>query len=335
MTGPNEATIVPIEITLDGKRGVTLWAPPWEEDGDEWQAFLGSGEKLELFADSAGLAAYIARSGDNDLVDHPAWDMVQTLPPDQLRPEDDYHFDLDAVLDLIDGSPTDDAISELADTIDMVQRIAECVDDGPLMRMLEGPIFATLIDDDEPSYDDEDWEEAQTTIARAWPLVTARLQACLHWNSAGEVDGATSTSPANFWDEIGILPLSVTVPAGTGYTLRCYLDDSAIFLGSDLTVDIFRSPRGLIEYCRTDDAHDLAELDTWTAVRNAAVLDVSPASGERYNLTSDTSSAREIATDLADYCQLAGVQEILDGTDKVGGWDSVVTELSSCLRWHD
>lgn len=332
MTGPTEATIVPIELTVNGRTGITLWAPPWEEDGEEWQAFLGAGEKLEVFEDTAGLAAYVARSGDNDLVDHPSWDMIQTLPPDQLEPEEDYRFDVDGVLDLIDGAPTDDAVSELADIVDMVQRIAECVDDGPLIRMLEGSTFATLIDDEDPSYDTDEWEEAQETITRAWPLVMARLQACLNWHSAGDDTAGSGSGTTNFWDEIGILPVAIRLPAGTGYTLRCYLDDSAVFLGSDLTVDIFRSPAGLIDFCHTADGHDLAELDTWPAVHDAAVLNVSPADSERYDLTEDSSSSREIAHDLADYCQLAGVQDTLAGK---GSWASAVNEIGSCLRWHD
>lgn len=332
MTGPTEATIVPIELSVNGRTGVTLWAPPWEEDGEEWQAFLGAGDKLEVFEDTAGLAAYVARSGDNDLVDHPSWDMIQTLPPAQLVPEDDYRFDVDGVLELIDGPPTDDAVSELADTVDMVQRIAECVDDGPLMKMLETPIFAGLIDDDDPSYDSDEWEEAQETIARAWPLVLARLQACLNWHAAGDGTAAAAPGKPGFWDDIGILPVAIKVPAGTGYTLRCYLDDSAVFLGSNLTVDIFRSPADLIDYCHTADGHDLAELDTWPAVRDAAVLDVSPADSERYDLTDDSTSSREIARDLADYCQLAAVHDALAGK---GSWASAVTEISSCLRWHD
>jgi hypothetical protein len=35
-------SIVPIALTLDDRTGYTLWAPPWEEDGEEWQAFLGT-----------------------------------------------------------------------------------------------------------------------------------------------------------------------------------------------------------------------------------------------------------------------------------------------------
>ena len=41
-------SIVPIALTLDDRTGYTLWAPPWEEDGEEWQAFLGTTEDLSL-----------------------------------------------------------------------------------------------------------------------------------------------------------------------------------------------------------------------------------------------------------------------------------------------
>ena len=39
-----DAAIVPITLTVNGRIGLTLYAPPWEdEDGEEWQGFLGDG----------------------------------------------------------------------------------------------------------------------------------------------------------------------------------------------------------------------------------------------------------------------------------------------------
>ena len=55
-------SIVPIALTLDDRTGYTLWAPPWEEDGEEWQAFLGTTEDdtatVHLFPTPAALAAF-------------------------------------------------------------------------------------------------------------------------------------------------------------------------------------------------------------------------------------------------------------------------------------
>ena len=44
MTASQDGAIIPITLTVNGRTGVTLYAPPWEdEDGDEWQGFLGDG----------------------------------------------------------------------------------------------------------------------------------------------------------------------------------------------------------------------------------------------------------------------------------------------------
>lgn len=353
MTSSADATIVAIELTVGGRTGVTLWAPPWDEDGEEWQAFLGVGEKLEIFTTTADLAAFAARSGDNDLVGHPAWDMIQTLPPSELEPEDDYTFDLDEVPTLVTGKPDDDTVAEVADIVDMVQRIAECVEDGPLLRMLDGPAFAGLLTDDDPSYDEEDWEELGESLTRAWPLVITRIGAVLNWHDTASEAGADAPSPsgksftAAFWDEVGILPVAITIGSGervgstgagteddetTGYTLRCYLEDEAIFLGTDGTVEVFRQPADLVAYIRAADAHDLADLDTWSAVRGAAELDVSPARADRYDLRSDSPGARELAADIADYADLLAVTETLDSGKP--DWALVRDEVTSTLRWH-
>ena len=60
MTRPSEASVVPIRLTLDGRSGVTLWATPWVEDGEQWQAFLGSGERVLVFGDLGELADFLA-----------------------------------------------------------------------------------------------------------------------------------------------------------------------------------------------------------------------------------------------------------------------------------
>jgi hypothetical protein len=44
MTSALNASIIPITLTINGRTGLTLWAPPWEDDeGEEWQGFLGDG----------------------------------------------------------------------------------------------------------------------------------------------------------------------------------------------------------------------------------------------------------------------------------------------------
>jgi hypothetical protein len=130
-------SIVPIALTLDDRTGYTLWAPPWEEDGEEWQAFLGTtkddGESrsratVHLFPTPAALAAFCRSSTDHDLADHPVWPVVAGLGAADLTPDDDHRFDLDGVYDIAADNPDRWAVEELAATIDIVGRLAECLD---------------------------------------------------------------------------------------------------------------------------------------------------------------------------------------------------------------
>jgi hypothetical protein len=130
-------SIVPIALTLDDRTGYTLWAPPWEEDGEEWQAFLGTTEddpesgstaKVHLFPSPAALAAYCRTSTDHDLADHPAWSAVAGLGAADLTPDEDHRFDLDGVYDIAADNPDRWTVGDLAATVDIVTRLAECLD---------------------------------------------------------------------------------------------------------------------------------------------------------------------------------------------------------------
>jgi hypothetical protein len=125
-------SIVPIALTVDDRTGYTLWAPPWEEDGEEWQAFLGTTEddtaKVHLFPSPGALASFCRSRTDHDLSDHPVWPIVAGLGAADLTPDDDHRYDLDGVYDIAAESPDRWAVEELAATIDIVSRLAECLD---------------------------------------------------------------------------------------------------------------------------------------------------------------------------------------------------------------
>jgi hypothetical protein len=421
VTRPTDATVVPIRLALDGRAGVTLWATPWEEDGEEWQAFLGTGRKVLVFTTTDDLADYLRSGNENDLTDHPSWSMLTTLPAKQLEPEEDYDFDLDGVYDLAAGDPDPFSVSELSDLVDIVQRIAECCDDGTLLRLVEDtPEFSRLLAD-EITYSgaegEAQWTELGEALDRSWELVIDRLGGLVEWrgeppadvaedededddieviediedaddtedeadededdetteavaaaddeddeDDEADEDGAADeeTDEADdeededaddeeddeaegTWGEAGIMPIAVGLPTGTGYTLRTYVDEEPRFLGSDLNVYLFRSPSGLVEFCRSEDEdeHDLAELDTWSLVRDAEAeaLTVDPTEEDSYDLTAPGPEAVELARDLADYCQLAGVEAALSGRPADGVpfdvWVAAVAEIASCVRWYD
>jgi hypothetical protein len=423
VTRPTDATVVPIRLALDGRSGVTLWATPWEEDGEEWQAFLGTGRKVLVFTTTEDMAEYLRSGDENDLTDHPAWKMLSKLPATELEPEEDYDFDLDGVYDLAAGDPDPFAVSELSDLVDIVQRIAECCDDGTLLRVVEdSPEFSRLLAD-EVTYSgaegEEQWAELGEALDRSWELVIDRLGGLVEWRGEAPADAtdeddddlddvevvdtsadtevsaedddededdedgdgdddldedeeddeeeededgdeevADSTDEDEdeeddedgdedgelvdgTWAEAGIIPIAVGLPTGTGYTLRTYVDDEPRFLGSDLNIYMFRSTAGLIEFCREEEEHDLAELETWSAIREAETddLTVDPSEEDSYDLTAPGPEAVELARDLADYCQLAGVEAALSGRPADGVpfdvWVAAVAEIGSCVHWYD
>jgi hypothetical protein len=142
-------SIVPIALTVDDRTGYTLWAPPWEEDGEEWQAFLGASDDdmatVHLFPTPTALAAFCRTATDHDLADHPVWPVVAGLGADDLTPDDDHRYDLDGVYDIAAEGPDRWAVEELAATVDMVGRLAECLD--------------TSGDDEDSGNDDSDEDE--------------------------------------------------------------------------------------------------------------------------------------------------------------------------------
>ena len=482
MSEPGAASVVPIALVMNGRTGHTIWAAPWLEDGEEWQAFLGANGRVWLFEDLADLAGTLRSTLENDLSDHPSWPMLRTLPASQLVPDDGYRFDLDGVPGLTEAEADAEVVEQVTDAVDMVERIAECCDNGTLLRLLEQPGFADLLgfeeedeedeeaaenepaaddiaeedaaedeeaaaaaedaagkaagaedeeaakgeavaedeeataenvdedeaedeadaedeayeEEDDEDEDDDAWAEIGTAIRTAWPGVLKKLDECVEWRTADDVpepaeETATDTAPAatagededdeadtRFWDGVGIMPVELALPSGTGYTLRCYVDDEPRFLGTDMTVDIFRSKAGLVAFCQHEDNHDLAELDTWAEVHDAEELDVTPPAAERYDLLSMDAQliggptvadvrlmrgAIDVVQDLAEYCELAGVQAAFGADSPLGTtitelfatnvgssllmptywsgegaaaqWRTVLDEIDSCMRWHD
>ena len=427
MTSAADASVVPIRLTLDGRTGVTLWATPWEEDGEEWQAFLGAGQHVLVFGTAEEMVAHLHSGEENDLTDHPRWKDLLQLAPGELEPDDDYVFDLDGAYELALSDPDPYTVSELSDLVDLVQRVAEVCDDGTLLRLVEEtPEFAQLLADDASfsgAEGEDRWTRVGAVVERSWEPLLERFGRLIEWRgtevlaedietdededddedidvvdlddetgddtedtdrdagedtdrdtdpdtdrdseplrarvtedleevaraaigSSGERDVEEDEDPTeggtySIWEVAGILPLSVTLPSGNGYTLRTYNgdDDDPVFLGADLTVYLFRTAEGLVEYVHAGDEHDLTEMVTWSNIADAEELPVDPDPQEVYDLRGPSEDAIELALELADYCDLKGVTRALtrrqDGGIPFDTWTAAVTELETCIRWQD
>jgi hypothetical protein len=344
-SSPGDAAIVPITLTVNGRIGLTLYAPPWEdEDGEEWQGFLGDGSKILLYPGARELADFIASGEENDLSDHPAWGYVLKLTPDELRPSGEDAYDLDAVYDWASGEPDPVHVSALANVIDMVGRIADCCDDGALRSLIEGtPEYAELVDD-EVSYHGKDgrkaWNDLGDTIADSWERAIGYVDRWLSWQgdfTTAELETET------VWDRVGAEPISIRFSDATYLTVRAYIPEDtedepvAEFIGDDDNVAVFTDVADLALYCRTAKEHRLVKLEWWgelADVEDDAVF--TPGLDAGYDLRKPSARGAELLRELVAFCDLELDTSVLDGSSiDRDDWRDVVDEVRGCLRPED
>lgn len=446
-------SIVPIALTLDDRTGYTLWAPPWEEDGEQWQAFLGAEGRLHLFASERELAAYSRMATEHDLDDHPVWPVVAKLAARDLTPDDDHRFDLDGLYELVAENPDRWSVGEVADTIDIVSRIAECCSATRIVRDLEKVPEIGLLTMGADAFVGREGENSWTAVGKAvdehWETVLTGLGKRIRWpkvdvsiladeekelaaedaersgkvaderakrrgaagklgrevedsdrrtlesddndvliedpvtgtaviqlpSTAWEADADEVDEATEFWESVGILPVELILPEGSGLTLRCYVEDAPRFLGSKGRLDLFRSAEGLGTFIRGKSPHDLREIATWADVVDSEVA-AFPAEEDRYDLAevselfgaavntdvadfdySRLAHAFEGVLDIAEYADLDSVDDLIRPTTPLGqalvtsqrgtslapadtaamatAWDELMKQVSGVVRWHD
>jgi hypothetical protein len=327
--------IVPIQLSLTEGDLVTLWAPRWREDGEEWEAFLGDDDNLFAFPKVAQLAAFVRTEDGHDLGDHPAWPVVADLTVAELTPDEAHRYDVIGVPEIAAEDTDQWTVGELAEIVGMIRSIAEVCDLEVVDEVLDSaPGFALLDQGTLPFVGREGgrlWAQLVETIAERWDdvvdalddLVTAprvdmaalaaaekeaaelaEREAEADLVTAGQVgddDGvddreldlddedadapadedtaapAAATGepaaadrdeePPGFWEEVGIDPIQIVVGDGELLTLRCYLDDKPIFLGTDGEIDTFPTRGALARFLATGaEGNDMAEVSTWPEV---------------------------------------------------------------------
>lgn len=175
--------IIPITLALTAGDLVTLWAPRWRQDGEEWEAFLGDDEALFAFSDAADLAAWVAgaeESGqEHDLADHPAWPVVVKLSVDELTPEDVQRYDVVGVPELVAGDPDTWTLDDLAEVAAMCRSLADVCDLEVVHEVLDAtPAFAALTAG-QPAFAGRDgqalWSELGEVVDERWDEVVDAL----------------------------------------------------------------------------------------------------------------------------------------------------------------
>ncbi|MCO1654814.1 primosomal protein [Pseudonocardia humida] len=301
--------IVPIQLSLTEGDLVTLWAPRWREDGEEWEAFLGDDDALFAFPSVPRLAAFVRTATEHDLIDHPAWSVVPDLTVSELTPDDTQRYDIVGVPELAASEPDTWTIGELAEITDMVRSIADVCELERVTAVLDAaPAFGLLSQGTLPFVGREGkrlWTQLMDTIAERWDEVVDSLDELVEAPEvdaaalaaaekevevADDVDAETEVEtdvdageetdepaeerPRTFWEEVGIDPVRIISRDGEVLTLRCYLNDSPVFLGTDGRIDVVRGERALTRWIAEDgaDGHDLVEASTWPEIVDKATV---------------------------------------------------------------
>ena len=346
MTSASSA-IITISLTVNDRTGVTLYAPPWEDDdGDEWQGFLGDGAKILLYPNTTDLAAFIASGEENDLSDHPGWGQVLKLTPDELKPGSEEHYDLDQVYEWAAGEPDPVHVSSLANVVDMVARIADCCDDGALRRLVEGtPAYADLVDS-EVSYHGRDgkkrWNEVGDTVAESWERAINRVVSWLNWQGDYDAVATEVEEDEELWDRVGAEPIEIVLRDATYLTVRGEVlldvegdETQMAFIGDDDDVAVFTDVANLAHYCRTATEHALVKLEWWSELADEED-DEAFAPQLSYDLRKPSEEGAELLRQLADFCRLDADTDVLDGPriDR-DDWRALVDEVVTCFEPGD
>jgi hypothetical protein len=363
--------IVPIELGLPKGDLVTLWAPRWREEGEDWEAFLGNEDDLYGFPDAAHLAAFVRTVSEHDLADHPAWQVVPGLSVAELVPDETYQYDLVGVPELAAEEPDKWTIGELADIVTIVRSLADVCELDTVHDVLDSADGFSLLDQGTFPFTGRDGERRWTALSEAivarWDEVLDAIDevvavpevdaaaldeaadelAAFHRESgddakvvddedidAVDADDAEDTeddedsgddedeAPAGFWGEVGIDPIKIVTTSAEYYTLRCYLDDDPVFLGSGGRIDVFPSARALAKHLAQGPEladNDLAEVSTWDEVVAKA-----------------TDGSLEIDVDLDNTYVLQGLaDDIADGPQTVDPTqlDLAVELITDAAEW--
>lgn len=184
--------IIPIELGLPQGDLVTLWAPRWREDGEEWEAFLGDEEDLYAFPDSAHLAAFVRKAEQHDLIDHPSWHIVPALNVPELIPDDDHSYDLVGVPELVAEEPDSWTIGELAEIIGIVRSLADVCELDEVHAVLDAHEGFSLLQQGRLPFTGREgarlWTDLAQAVAEKWDTVLDSIDELV---TVPDVDEAT------------------------------------------------------------------------------------------------------------------------------------------------
>lgn len=346
------ADIVPVALGLPSGDFVTLWAPAWREDGEDWEAMLGLDEDLYGFATPAELAAFLRSGAPNDLEDHPSWEHTAQLSALELDPDEEHSYDLVGVPELLSEEPTEESVLELDDCFTMVRTIGSICDIPEIEKFFQkhGDLGATSggVDNFYGREGAREWTRIGKIVSKNWDdilnlidslVVTPEVDATLlsqaeaefaearalaaerEDDTAGLLDADEWEPDADedpFWASIGIDPIKIILPSGTRFSLRCYLNDEPLFLGNDEHIFGFSSQRAILRFLSEEPDHSMYKLPGWDQVAfraGSGELNVRPTDDNIYSFVRLPKQMKNGPADVDENQLDLAVELLLDAED--------------------
>jgi hypothetical protein len=300
------ADIVPVRLGLTQGDLYTLWAPLWRDTEDEWEAFLGKDEDLYVFESVADLVAFVRTDTDNDLADHPAWQALTEADAHQLDPKEERRHDLVGVPEVVAAKPTEESVTALRRTLQLVGAIGTVCDLTPVSKFFNGnPSLANLgsgLEAFQGRAGRKRWSEIETAVVRSWQQVLDAIDALV---STPEVDAAAVTKaeaelaePAPEEPEDDVIDTPAEEPEETVIEGVVDTEEEAAALSSQAERQVLGSDQNFWERVGIDPIQIMSERGTYYTLR--CYYNDQPRFLGRNGRISVFSSERSLARYLAD-----------------------------------
>ena len=171
--------LVPIQLSLTAGDLVTIWAPAWLRDGEEWQVFLGHGEAIYAFPEVAQLAEFVGTVKVHDLANHPRWPKLATATLQDLTPRHTHYYSITRVPEFVSRSAENAPIAVLARIIEMVKSLADVCELGSIRETLDTAPGFDLLERGDRAFSGRRglraWAQLGDVVTEHWDTVVATL----------------------------------------------------------------------------------------------------------------------------------------------------------------
>ncbi|WP_165164537.1 hypothetical protein [Corynebacterium qintianiae] len=366
--------ILPVKLSLTEGDFFTLWAPTWQENGAEWQAFLGDDSSVLVFNTPADLLAYLDSGAAHDLTDHPRWALFSAQGDDRVVPDEKNYYDIVGAPAFLAGRPSHENVAKLSKVFQISRSLADVsAAEQAQIFFASHSVLGNVARGSEHFAGESgmsEWSGVGRAVLASWEDVvhsldgsvrvveraslsdaavnaaadriaaaqTARAEAAEQAQDHAE-KRAASEDPydASQWSRAGIDPVKITVQGKTVYTLRTYLGSAPVFLGKYGEIFTFPSAKHLGRWILENDDHELAGVSTWEDLMtsaNAGELEVTVHPDNAYSFNG-LSADIEKGTDAVDTAQLGKAYELLADAADWAKDDSLNSLLLANPRMQD